>query len=263
MKAHRFFSKPIIFPNMDKRMGKNINGPDLIRVPDWCKNKLGNYYLFFSDHKGAYIRMAFADNLTGPWHMHTAGVLELKDSGFTSTDPPEPPKEHRPPWAKKMKGGYLYAHIASPDVYIDEKNKKFRMYYHGLLENGDQVTRVAVSKVGLNFKSKKLILGPSYFRVFRFNSFFYALTYGGEIWRSPRFDQPFERGPKVLLHKTNEGIGCGFRHGDVYLKNNILYIFYSNIGDSPESILFTTINLTENWKKWKVEKSTKILEPVF
>ena len=45
--------------------------------------------------------MAFADNLTGPWHMHTAGVLELKDSGFTSTDPPEPPKEHRPPWAKK------------------------------------------------------------------------------------------------------------------------------------------------------------------
>ena len=52
------------------------------------------------------------------------------------------------------------------------------MYYHGLLENGDQVTRVAVSKDGLNFKSKKLILGPSYFRVFRFNSFFMRLPMG-------------------------------------------------------------------------------------
>ena len=102
MEALRFFSKPIICPNMDKRMGKNIISPDLIWVPGWSKNKLGNYYLFFSDHKGTYIRMAFADNLIGPRYMHSIGVMELKDSGFTPTKPAEPLKEHRPLWAKKL-----------------------------------------------------------------------------------------------------------------------------------------------------------------
>ena len=52
------------------------------------------------------------------------------------------------------------------------------MYYHGLLEIGDQVTRVAVSKDGFNFKSKKLFIRPSYFRVFRFKSFFMSLPMG-------------------------------------------------------------------------------------
>ena len=96
-----------------------------------------------------------------------------------------------------------------------ERSTKSKIGYNSSIKNIlDELLKV--SKDGFNFKSKKLILGPSYFRVFKFNSFFYALTYGGEIWRSPRFDQPFERGSKVLPHKTNEGIGCGFRHGDVY-----------------------------------------------
>jgi len=262
MKAKRFFSNPIIFPHMDKRMGQNINGPDVIRVPDWCENKLGVYYLYFSDHKGTYIRMAFSDKLTGPWRMYTPGILELEDSHFISMDPPEPPKESRPPWAKKMKGGYLYAHIASPDVHIDKKTKSFRMYYHGLLKNGDQVTRVAVSKDGLNFKAKKTILGPPYFRVFEFQEFVYALTWGGEIWRSNMWDSPFEKGPKILPYEPKEGIGEGFRHGDVFLRNNILFIFYTNIGDKPESIYFTSLELTKDWRDWTTKKSKKILEPL-
>ena len=41
--------------------GSNINGPCCIKVPNWCKNKLGNYYLYFAHHRGKYIRMAYAD----------------------------------------------------------------------------------------------------------------------------------------------------------------------------------------------------------
>ena len=59
----RFFSSPIIYPNMDDRMGSNINGPAIIRMPNWCKDKLGTYHLYFSDHKGKYIRLAFADEI--------------------------------------------------------------------------------------------------------------------------------------------------------------------------------------------------------
>ena len=42
---------------MDGRMGANINGPAIIRMPSWCREKLGEYHLYFSDHKGKYIRL--------------------------------------------------------------------------------------------------------------------------------------------------------------------------------------------------------------
>jgi len=35
---------PIITPDMDELMGGNIQGPSLIKVPDWVENPLGNYY---------------------------------------------------------------------------------------------------------------------------------------------------------------------------------------------------------------------------
>src|SRR5262245_712640 len=38
--------------------GDNINGPSLIRVPDWVEAPLGRYYLYFAHHRGTYIRMA-------------------------------------------------------------------------------------------------------------------------------------------------------------------------------------------------------------
>jgi hypothetical protein len=54
-------------------MGDNICGPAILRVPPWVSNPLGRYYLYFVDHKGDYIRLAVADELHGPWTMHTPG----------------------------------------------------------------------------------------------------------------------------------------------------------------------------------------------
>ena len=39
--------------------GESINGPTLIRVPDWVKNPLGRYYLYFAHHAGKYLRLAY------------------------------------------------------------------------------------------------------------------------------------------------------------------------------------------------------------
>ncbi|MFV1980611.1 MAG: hypothetical protein ACC655_05595, partial [Rhodothermia bacterium] len=41
----------------------NVNGPSVIRVPDWINSPLGRYYLYFAHHRGSFIRMAYADDL--------------------------------------------------------------------------------------------------------------------------------------------------------------------------------------------------------
>jgi hypothetical protein len=45
MLIERLAHQPIILPHMDDHMGDNINGPSLIRVPDWIARQLGRYYL--------------------------------------------------------------------------------------------------------------------------------------------------------------------------------------------------------------------------
>jgi hypothetical protein len=59
-----------------------MNGPSLIRVPDWIERPLGRYYLYFGHHIGEYIRLAYADNLHGPWQIYEPGVLPLVASRF-------------------------------------------------------------------------------------------------------------------------------------------------------------------------------------
>jgi hypothetical protein len=54
----RIVDRPIISPKTHPSIGANIQGPSLIRVPDWVEGRLGAYYLYFADHKGSYIRLA-------------------------------------------------------------------------------------------------------------------------------------------------------------------------------------------------------------
>ena len=58
---------PIIHSGLHPSIGENIQGPSVIRVPDWIEDPLGKYYLYFADHKGRYIRLAYANEMTGPW----------------------------------------------------------------------------------------------------------------------------------------------------------------------------------------------------
>ncbi len=71
---------PIIHQAMHPSLGDNINGPSLIRVPDGIKGALGQYYLYFSHHKGQHIRLAYAEHVEGPWRIHPCGVMPLSTS---------------------------------------------------------------------------------------------------------------------------------------------------------------------------------------
>ncbi|MEM7172488.1 MAG: hypothetical protein AAF530_20135 [Pseudomonadota bacterium] len=261
--VRRLLDEPIIRPHMDERMGDNINGPALIRVPDWVPNALGRYYLYFSDHKGRYIRLAFADDLTGPWQIYSPGALDITQSLFPAEDPEPLAPEDRPPWAEKMLGGYLYAHIASPDVHVDEEQKVIRMYYHGLLWNGDQETRLAESPDGLTFTAKEPLLGPPYFRAFCYGAHVYVITWGGALWRAEDWVGPFEAGPTPFPFAVLGGIGEGFRHGEVFCRpeQNLLHVFYTRMGDCPERILHSQIDLRGDWFGWEAGESRLMLSP--
>lgn len=259
--ATRLSDQPIIYPELDDRIGDNINGPAIIRMPDWAKGRLGTYHLYFSSHVGGYIRLAYADTLAGPWTTHRPGVFDVKDSLFEPVDPPEPPVSERPSWAKSLKGGYLYAHIASPDVHIDHEARTIVMYYHGLMRNGDQLTRLAVSTDGLSFTAQEPILGPPYFRAFQHGGFIYAIAWGGAIWRAKEWAGPFEKGPSVIPYQQTSDGAVGIRHGEVHCSGDVLHIFYSRMGDRPEAILHTQADISNDWMTWTAEPPALVLQP--
>ena len=160
-----------------------------------------------------------------------------------------------------MAGGYLYAHIASPDLHLDHEARLIRMYYHGLLPNGDQQTRLAVSRDGLAFEAKEPLLGPPYFRAFPFQGHIYTITWGGVLWRAADWDGPFEPGPQLVPFAVKEGIGEGFRHGEVHRVGDTLHLLYTRMGDRPERILHATVSLHGDWMGWTTAPPTTLLVP--
>ncbi len=227
MRIQRLPNNPIVRPHMDSRMGDNVNGPSLIRVPDWLPNPLGRYYLYFAHHKGTYIRLAHSDHLEGPWTTYEPGTLHLDESHFTH-------------------------HIASPDVHVDNTRHEIRMYYHGCTSEG-QKTRAAVSGDGIRFEAMPEVLGDAYFRVFRWDGCHYAIAMPGTVLRSADGLTRFEQGPTLF--------SPDIRHSALKLASNNLTVLYSNAGDRPERILMSTVDLDGDWLGWKNTPPVTVLEP--
>jgi hypothetical protein len=255
----------LIRPEMDARMGGNVQGPSLIAVPDWLPDPLGRYYLYFADHKGSYIRLAVADALEGPWRMHEPGSLHLADSLFPTAPPPEgavAPGDRLPGTAPPGTPGVedpaedaRQPHIASPDVHVDHANRRIVMYYHGLVAWKTQRTRVATSADGLRFEAMPELLGPSYFRVFAWQGATYALAMPGILFRSADGLRGFERGPLLFP-------GGLQRHTAVLRCDDTLHVFWTRVGDVPERILHATVALRGDWQGWTAAGEAEVLRPV-
>ncbi len=242
--VERFGANPIIhreMAGMIGEVGSNINGPSLIRVPDWVENPLGKYYLYFAHHHGSFIRMAYADSLEGPWEIYEGGVLQLEET----------PSFHN-------RGG---DHIASPDVHVDQEHGCIRMYYHGMpIPDTDapyQMSYVAVSPDGLDFEALPDQLGLFYFRVFERDGWHYALAKyindGGIIYRSPDGLTDFEQGPRILPR---------VRHMALWEHDDKLYVFFSRGGDEPEHIMVSRVeNLDDDWHDWEFSKPQTVIKP--
>jgi hypothetical protein len=239
VRVERLVDAPIIRPNMDASMGSNIAGPSLIRVPEWVEAPLGRYYLYFADHRGTYIRMAYSDALAGPWTTHEPGTLQLDQSHFPTACPPCAPAG-------------AYAHIASPDVHVDDTRRRIVMYVHGR-DAGRQVTRAAVSPDGLQFTGRAEILGRPYFRAFRHDGFVYALAMPGVLYHSRDGLTDFEEGP----HFFNPDM----RHSAILRRGTRLYVFWTARRDAPERVWVSTIEMTGDWMTWTASAPVEVLRP--
>ena len=209
-------------------MQDNINGPSLIRVPEWVQNPFGKYYLYFAHHQGTYIRLAYANDLEGPWRLYGPGVLGLTDSFFDS-------------------------HIASPDVHVLNNRQEIRMYFHGccLPDPPHQFTRLATSRDGLNFTAHPELLGTSYWRAFHWQGYWYTLEIPGKFRKSMSGISDFEDGPNLFT--------SNMRHSAVLVDGKTLTIFYTNAQDCPERILWTSIHLQPDWHKWQISTPNTLL----
>ena len=250
----RLLDEPLISGDMDARMGSNVNGPSLIRAPDWIETPLGSYYLYFADHKGSYIRLAYADAVTGPWRMHPPGTLQLADSRFaTEKADVRFTETARAAWGPLGEQNILQPHVASPDVHVDDARQEIRMYFHGMLENADQLTRVALSRDGIHFNALPELLGPPYFRVFEYDDWYYGLAMPGKFLRSRDGLSNFETGPS-LFQPT-------MRHCAVRVVEHTLEVFWTRVGDAPERILFSQVDLGGDWWGWTSSDPVSVLEP--
>ena len=192
-RAERIGNGPIIHSGLAESIGRNINGPSAIRVPGWVTDPFGRYYLYFADHRGDHIRLAYADDIAGPWRIYTPGTLCLADSGF-----PTNPNELDPPpdLQQAVATGDLRPHIASPDVHVDNAARQIVMHFHGLTRNCSQITCRAVSADGLEFRKITPTGADFYARVFSWRGATYAAALEGWLYRSPDGGLTFpERGP--------------------------------------------------------------------
>lgn len=232
----RFRNNPLIASNegLSSQIGVNINGPSIIRVPDWVKNPLGRYYMYFADHKGRFIRLAYSDYIEGPWKIYKEGTLSLKNTPGSD-------------------------HIASPDVHVD--GKKIVMFYHtkykntGSFRDYSQVTFLAKSDDCISFTSDKEVLGPFYMRLFKYKGRYYAVAKhngSGVLLSSKHYNREFSVIREVIP---------GMRHCAVHIRGNILYIFFSRIGDAPESIYYSRIRLDKDPEDWVPEEPGLLMKP--
>jgi hypothetical protein len=243
MRAERLPENPLV--TAGEQVGNNVNGPSVVRAPDWVDDPLGEYYLYFAHHSGECVRLAYADDVAGPWTVHEPGTLHVRDTVFDD-------------------------HVASPDVHVDPGARRVRMYFHGYVgeyEEGGQThrqhTRVAVSDDGLDFTTRPEPLGQFYFRVFEHRETYYALAKAnrGEneersailVYRSTDPLSGFEPGPAIRAD--------GARHTAVRVRGDTLDVFYSRIGDCPERILHTTVDLRPDWHEWSAPDPETVLEP--
>lgn len=249
--ARRIADRPVIFagiPGLEGEAGENIDGPVVIRVPDWVERPLGKYYMYFAHHRGTYIRLAFADRPEGPWTIHQSGTLRLEQTSAIH-------------------------HIASPDILIDDANQRLLMYFHGPVEEPGrdyggrpyaQRTFIAQSTDGVEFSEVSGPVAPPYMKSFAYGGAVYGLAMAdkvsaypdwlrsGQFLRSQDGLPPFETGPRILDEMRHAGL---IRRGDT------LHVFYTTVGDRPERIMHAQVDLRPDWTEWTASSTTEILRP--
>lgn len=283
--VERLAGQPIIAEVAAEHGYYNVCCPSVIEVPDWVRGRLGRYYLYFSHHKGSYIRMAYSDSPLGPWSLYEEGVFSLGDSGlpvsldqvaagesrisYTLRTLPLPLARDilvstwwskRVSAAERKKRGMSAAattvpHIASPEVVADRASRQLVLFYHGLDHHGRQSSRIATSSNGLEFTGLEREVAGAYLRHFEHRGTHYLLGMAGALYRSESVTGPYELRSSLLFAPD-------MRHPGLWLEDGVLYVFWSRLGDAPERILLSEIDVSAlDWRSWRATEAVEMLRP--
>ncbi|OFW22382.1 MAG: hypothetical protein A3H97_18040 [Acidobacteria bacterium RIFCSPLOWO2_02_FULL_65_29] len=247
-------------------LGDNVNGPTVIRVPPWVRQPLGRYYMYFAHHMGAFIRLAYADRIEGPWKIHEPGVLPVANTAFFRPQP-DPPENLE----------NFYTHVASPEIYVDTNRQRLVLWFHGWYTDGQrwpigaaaarewarqhgygQFTQVAESSDGIRFDVGSAISKTSYLRVFPHGEHVYGMARLGLLLRSTDPIVSFEAGANPFRGGPYAG---RVRHVAVTKRGSTLYVFFTGIGDAPERVMVSTIDLAGDWASWRASEPMDVLQP--
>ncbi|MGE4607600.1 MAG: hypothetical protein AAEJ52_12740, partial [Myxococcota bacterium] len=139
-------------------------------------------------------------------------------------------------------------------VIADESSRTVRLYYHGLDAFASQVSRVAVSTDGLQFEARTGIVSPSYLRMFPHAGSWYGIAMPGGLFRSDSGIDDFEAGPTLF--------GPDMLHAGLWNINDTLWVFWTRVGDAPERILLSTIDLRGDWTRWEESEPVEVYRPM-
>lgn len=264
--ASRVPQNPLITVDTSSSLGGNVNGPTVIRVPDWIERPLGRYYMYFANHVGTFVRLAYADAIEGPWRIYEPGVLHVQDTAFyrPQPDPPETLAD-------------FYTHVASPEVFVDHERRRLVMWVHGWWTGGErwpnspaearvwarekgygQYTQVVESTDGLRFDVRPAITRLSYLRVFPHADGYYGMARLGRLVRSSDPLASFEPGPDPFRDSPYAG---RVRHVGLLVRRDRLHVFFTAIRDAPERVLMSTIDITGDWTTWRATAPVDVLAP--
>lgn len=238
--------------------------------------------MYFAHHQGDYIRLAWAADIEGPWSLYNAAdSLSLEERGVLSLGVDDE--------IEIGNGITLNSHVASPDIVVDDANKRIIMYFHGPSnfkgKNNGQRTFVASSPYGLDFNGniEPVIICNAYIRVFAYQGNLYAHS-GEYFYRAPSLLNPWTPPSgfdfsEILWTQSNEnafddywdedpsGLGSkrlSLRHADILLRGDTLHILYSRRRDIPERIMYTYVDLRKDYNDWRPEGPfQEILKPEF
>lgn len=251
----RAADQPLLRIGDHAAIGTNINGPSVLRVPEWVPDPKGKFYMYFAHHTGTSIRIAVADDPLGGWRVLDAPALHLSETGFAQTQVThcsetgevitEPP------------------HIASPDVHVCEQDRQVMMFFHGLHADGRQTTQVARSRDGLSFSVEGCggDIAPPYLKVCRVGDRFVGVTWGGEMLCADHLAGPFTKAP-LRLRRPN-GPDLIPRHPVLGWRDGVLHCFYSSIGDCPERLWHMSAKTAGPMAAWAFSAPALILSPEF
>jgi hypothetical protein len=266
VRVTRFATNPLVTVKSATTLGANVNGPTVIRVPAWVERPLGKYYMYFGNHRGDFIRLAYADTVTGPWTVYDPGVWHVRESALFRPQP------------DSARFGGFNTHFASPEIFIDAANRRLVLWAHGWWTNGEQwpvepqaaqrwanekgygqFSQSAVSSDGLHFSAQPAITRESYLRVFQRGGAMYGMSRLGVLIRANDPLASFTVGPNAFRDTTFGP--ARVRHVALVPRGDLLYVLFTAIGDAPERLFVSTIDMTKEWSEWRVSPPVDVMQP--